>query len=206
MSYVVKILSFAFLFALLFSGNASAHRSGCHSWHSCPSDSGSYVCGDQGYTSGCPAYSPPPPPDYTAQGITNGKVQAITNELSISSAANISAQSKGRVDGSSGLIESPDYNATATCDKTFTFTTTQSQEYIDAFHDGYLTNCAVTYRAAYVAAYNTAFIAANNYRINSLASNQIISPIDPPSDNSGCWYLSGIGFVGLLGAISLKKK
>lgn len=26
-----------------------AHRSGCHRWHSCPSDSGSYTCGDLGY-------------------------------------------------------------------------------------------------------------------------------------------------------------
>ena len=31
----------------------SAHQSGCHRWHSCPSDTGSYVCGDLGYTSGC---------------------------------------------------------------------------------------------------------------------------------------------------------
>ena len=31
----------------------SAHRDGCHRWHSCPSDSGSYVCGDLGYTSEC---------------------------------------------------------------------------------------------------------------------------------------------------------
>jgi hypothetical protein len=39
---------------------ALAHRDGCHRWHSCPSDSGSYVCGDLGYTSGCgTGYSPP---------------------------------------------------------------------------------------------------------------------------------------------------
>jgi hypothetical protein len=31
-----------------------AHRSGCHRWHSCPSDSGSYICGDTGHCSGCP--------------------------------------------------------------------------------------------------------------------------------------------------------
>ena len=31
-----------------------AHQSGCHRWHSCPSDSGSYTCGDLGYCSGCP--------------------------------------------------------------------------------------------------------------------------------------------------------
>ncbi len=33
---------------------ADAHRSGCHRWHSCPSDSGSYVCGDTGRCSECP--------------------------------------------------------------------------------------------------------------------------------------------------------
>jgi hypothetical protein len=33
--------------------SAEAHRSGCHRWHSCPSDSGSYTCGDLGYCSAC---------------------------------------------------------------------------------------------------------------------------------------------------------
>ncbi len=33
---------------------ADAHRSGCHRWHSCSSDTGSYVCGDLGYCSQCP--------------------------------------------------------------------------------------------------------------------------------------------------------
>jgi len=33
---------------------ALAHCSGCHRWHSCPSDRGTYVCGDQGYCSQCP--------------------------------------------------------------------------------------------------------------------------------------------------------
>jgi micrococcal nuclease len=30
-----------------------AHRDGCHRWHSCPSDTGSYVCGDLGYDDEC---------------------------------------------------------------------------------------------------------------------------------------------------------
>lgn len=50
------------LVLILVSGGASAfliteaqaHRSGCHRWHSCPSDRGTYICGDLGYTSGCP--------------------------------------------------------------------------------------------------------------------------------------------------------
>ena len=36
-----------------------AHQSGCHRWHSCPSDSGSYICGDLGYYSQCPSTNYP---------------------------------------------------------------------------------------------------------------------------------------------------
>ena len=44
-----------FLIALnMLSTDVSAHRDGCHSHHSCPSDSGSYICGDKGYCSECP--------------------------------------------------------------------------------------------------------------------------------------------------------
>lgn len=43
-------------------GSVSAHRSGCHRWHSCPSDTGSYVCGDLGKCSQCPDS------DYCADG------------------------------------------------------------------------------------------------------------------------------------------
>ncbi len=44
-------------FAFILSGKmqvAEAHRSGCHRWHSCPSDRGTYTCGDLGYCSQCP--------------------------------------------------------------------------------------------------------------------------------------------------------
>lgn len=51
----------AVLVAVLLAGGmagmsapAQAHRDGCHRWHSCPSDSGSYVCGDLGNDSECP--------------------------------------------------------------------------------------------------------------------------------------------------------
>ncbi len=44
----------AFLTLILFSTNTHAHRSGCHSQHSCPSDNNSYVCGDTGNCSQCP--------------------------------------------------------------------------------------------------------------------------------------------------------
>lgn len=46
-----SLLIFSFF---LLAIPTDAHRSGCHRWHSCPSDSGSYICGDWGYCSGCP--------------------------------------------------------------------------------------------------------------------------------------------------------
>jgi hypothetical protein len=46
------MLSFVLLTAVLTS--TEAHRSGCHRWHSCPSDRGTYTCGDLGYCSQCP--------------------------------------------------------------------------------------------------------------------------------------------------------
>jgi hypothetical protein len=41
-------------FFVFFPIITEAHRSGCHRWHSCPSDSGSYICGDTGHCSQCP--------------------------------------------------------------------------------------------------------------------------------------------------------
>ncbi len=56
---LVGLGTLSILFGLLTINvaSASAHRSGCHRWHSCPSDTGSYVCGDLGYTSECPDVS-----------------------------------------------------------------------------------------------------------------------------------------------------
>lgn len=39
---------------VLLASPASAHRSGCHAAHSCPSDLGTYVCGDAGHPCGGP--------------------------------------------------------------------------------------------------------------------------------------------------------
>ncbi len=40
--------------SIVFTPLAHAHRDGCHRWHSCPSDSGTYECGDLGDYSECP--------------------------------------------------------------------------------------------------------------------------------------------------------
>lgn len=56
---LIKIGTCLVLCILVLSPSiALAHRSGCHRWHSCPSDSGSYSCGDWGYSNYCPTQTP----------------------------------------------------------------------------------------------------------------------------------------------------
>ncbi|MBI2170316.1 MAG: topoisomerase DNA-binding C4 zinc finger domain-containing protein [Actinobacteria bacterium] len=55
---------------------ALAHRDGCHRWHSCPSDSGGYECGDAGYACRYPTYDESqkgsiPDPSYDDYGFTD---------------------------------------------------------------------------------------------------------------------------------------
>jgi hypothetical protein len=52
---LLSLIASSVLFApLVHPPRSEAHRSGCHAWHSCPSDTGAYTCGDLGYCSGCP--------------------------------------------------------------------------------------------------------------------------------------------------------
>lgn len=54
-----RVLAFGMLVTVAAvggAGPADAHRDGCHRWHSCPSDSGSYSCGDAGYACRYPTY------------------------------------------------------------------------------------------------------------------------------------------------------
>jgi hypothetical protein len=53
------IVALAAGFSVSAPPKAAAHRDGCHAAHSCPSDTGSYVCGDTGNYSQC-GYGPPP--------------------------------------------------------------------------------------------------------------------------------------------------
>jgi len=60
MNVSLKFLARLALLGAVLAGSAPAmaHRSGCHRWHSCPSDTGSYVCGDTGHSSECPRTEP----------------------------------------------------------------------------------------------------------------------------------------------------
>lgn len=43
-----------FFFIFLPAHETDAHQSGCHRWHSCPSHTDNYICGDTGHCSQCP--------------------------------------------------------------------------------------------------------------------------------------------------------
>jgi len=53
-NYILVII--LFISVVLDPTDVFAHRSGCHRWHSCPSDSGSYTCGDAGHPCQYPTY------------------------------------------------------------------------------------------------------------------------------------------------------
>nr|WTB34994.1 hypothetical protein OG781_40980 [Streptomyces sp. NBC_00830] len=65
---LIAVLALLIASAALWVGAppAAAHRDGCHRWHSCPSDTGSYVCGDLGDFTYC-GYSSLPSSGSTAE-------------------------------------------------------------------------------------------------------------------------------------------
>ena len=50
----ILLFTMALISFILSEHEIYAHKDGCHRWHSCPSDTGSYVCGDMGIDTYCP--------------------------------------------------------------------------------------------------------------------------------------------------------
>ncbi len=99
---IITLLSFSLLAVVPLS--ASAHQSGCHRWHSCPSDSGSYVCGDLGYPCQYPTYSTSSARSYVSTtptyGLTNNKIKLLQQAL----ASDTSLYPEGFVTGNFGNL------------------------------------------------------------------------------------------------------
>jgi hypothetical protein len=132
----------------------SAHQSGCHRWHSCPSDTGSYVCGDLGYYSEC-GTSYYDEPDYTQQGTDNGEAHVDKNHDYIVQTATKEATDEAIEDGSSGNTSNPDPD-TSICDDV-TFSAPQPQEYEDAFREAFSDGCIDLYETTYNDTYDSAY-------------------------------------------------
>jgi hypothetical protein len=145
------------LCSFIFPIHTSAHQSGCHRWHSCPSDTGSYECGDLGYDSYCDEETYYEEPDYAAQGDENGLDSATEDNTSIVQAAETEGDSAGYSDGREGSLENISPDAGITCNKTFTFNGFAPQEYQDAFHDAYSSACTDSYNEAFSSAYTIGY-------------------------------------------------
>lgn len=79
---LTKTVSTALLLSMLVPyQKAQAHQDGCHRWHSCPSDTGSYVCGDLGYRSGCPTPARPSVSNSSAESAYNQYMQIGYNAI-----------------------------------------------------------------------------------------------------------------------------
>ncbi|WP_268542007.1 thermonuclease family protein [Candidatus Nitrosotenuis cloacae] len=52
--FLLSIIALVGSVLILSEQDSFGHSDGCHRWHSCPSDSGSYTCGDTGHCSQCP--------------------------------------------------------------------------------------------------------------------------------------------------------
>lgn len=76
---------------------ADAHRDGCHRWHSCPSDSGSYICGDLGYDSGCPGTTETTEPDQSEDETVEPDLFEDTSGLDLYEDLDLEAPSVSRV-------------------------------------------------------------------------------------------------------------
>jgi hypothetical protein len=185
-SLVLLIALVAAMLAVV-PNSVSAHQSGCHRWHSCPSDSGSYVCGDTGYSNYCgteQTYEAPryvaPVVDYAANGRTNGTQHATRDTSIIRSSALSSAKQRGVDDANDLAVRSPNAIATGSCRRAFTFDIPQEQAYVDGYTQAYEDQCTATYKTVYASTY----LAAYNERETQIKKDR---------DAATWWWVIGIG-------------
>ncbi len=179
-----------FIFSISTPTIVEAHRSGCHAAHSCPSDTGSYTCGDQGLSTYCSDEG-----EYDQIGYARDEAIdfADNNHDVITSAAATDAKEDGYNDGRDGN-ESKDYRIKDFC-------TTEayglkmdgdySAEFEDQFREVYEEQCQSiydeTYQKQYAINYNLGhdeYVAAANLRE---ASEEQLSSVS--SFNGWGWFL-----------------
>lgn len=199
---IILISSSIFIFfGLAVSINvttASAHQSGCHRWHSCPSDSGSYTCGDTGYSNYCGGYTAPTP-NYYQQGQTNGKDHAnIKNRDYILSQAQTAGSTEGYNDGKFNRPKDSSVPLANICYDKVKFDTAQNYTYESSFQSSYTTACLSIYGEQYVKGYNEAYETGVKARPVETASTD--NPVASSSGNNDTGNSSGWLWVGGIGA------
>lgn len=196
------ILSFCFI--NIFCLRAYAHQSGCHRWHSCPSDSGSYACGDLGYYTYCETSTVE---TYSDQGIENGNNQAQTDGPEIEDAGKRDGFNSGYNDGYYGHYLDTQPDAYSTCDKSFDFDGFAPIDYQDAFYEEYRQVCSEYYERGYKVGYEDGF---NEGTEDYEASRVVVGENEPAQDNDTgssngiiAWLLTGV--VAVVALIKFKN-
>lgn len=151
--FVLSVISLL----IAFPSVTYAHQNGCHRWHSCPSDSGSYVCGDLGYDTYCGGEYIQDEPDYEAEGRENGSNHASDDKTMIVNIAEKNANIAGYDDGKDDLGQDSQTDSSEVCEKTFNFEGYAPDDYQTAYHDAYSQFCSETFTEAYTLAYTTAY-------------------------------------------------
>lgn len=182
--------SFAVLIAvfgltLAFPVSVLAHQSGCHRWHSCPSDSDSYSCGDLGYDSECGMYEVYEEPDYFAQGSEDGLSYVGKNSSYITATAESNGNEKGMNDGESGDLEDDSSDSDDTCSDVKFENDTSPQDYYDGFMDTYRDGCVDMYNEKYSAAYASAYQTGNEKHAALLAADTKLTEEEATAKNNG---------------------
>lgn len=198
---ILLILAISATSLTLKYDTVSAHRSGCHRWHSCPSDSGSYTCGDTGYYSQCGSSTyVAPTVNYTAQGKTGGIKQANDAITTINESAEAAGSQDGQTDGEKGALEYAKPSSSAICNQNITWDTTQDASYESAYKSAYQSQCNDLYSTSFRQAYASSYSLAKEQYTNRQAKSN--------SDSSNIWgmiLLGGIAVAILYSVVSNTK-
>ncbi len=191
------------------SSIVSAHQSGCHRFHSCESDTGSYVCGDLGYYSEC-GYGPPEPVvDEAERGGNEAVLYIDTAEQT--NLIKEAAQSNGSTDGTDDYRNNdeptPNKNTDYCTGRAYNITINgnSGNDFDSAFRDTYETRCKVIYKPLYSSSYTVAYDAAEQTTAAANAPELESSAANTPKTTRNP-FIFILPIAGLLGSVYLFMK
>lgn len=188
MKYLIAVFA-SITLSLLSISSVFAHQSGCHSWHSCPSDTGSYVCGDLGPDTYCGGEEYYEEPDYGSQGTDNGHNQAGDDQSDIISMATDDGSEKGYDDGYSDSYQASTVDEPDFCMRDFTFDGYAPDEYQDAFYEAYQESCIEQYNDTYTEVYDEAYEKGQEENQAVLASSKGEAALTDSKEAGGSGWL-----------------
>lgn len=193
MNVFVSSIFIIALITVAFPSNLLAHQNGCHRWHSCPSDTESYICGDLGYDTYCGDTAYYEEPDYGSEGHSNGHDHAGNDRVLIVQNASSNGDDEGYRDGRSDYYEDNSPDASIICEKKFIFESYSPEEYQEAYHESYKEACTESYDESYGIAYTVGYQRGQAELIvekqNAESEDELSANTSDASGSSG-WFWS----------------